>query len=203
MNSNEMTPGKNVTMNELEINQYFKEFLLALDRKVQKISGFRLAEADDFKQYCACWLLDRPSLMSKYKPHVLESVVASQRSVDFIRQMSRQVPQGRYVKDVEARDRQAIQYLDSVLNGKDGDATHEKFLAAPGDLEEGVVNNLMLGSMLKVLTPRQRKVYLLVEIEGHKVVEAAIELGLKREMTQRELGKARKVVAELREEFGH
>ena len=70
MNSNEMTPGKNVTMNELEINQYFKEFLLALDRKVQKISGFRLAEADDFKQYCACWLLDRPSLplrtLSKY-----------------------------------------------------------------------------------------------------------------------------------------
>ena len=57
--------------------------------------------------------------------------------------------------------------------------------------------------MLKVLTPRQRKVYLLVEIEGHKVVEAAIELGLKREMTQRELGKARKVVAKLREEFGH
>ena len=51
------TPNKSETMTPLEINQYFKEFLLALDRKVQKISGFRLAEADDFKQYCACWLL--------------------------------------------------------------------------------------------------------------------------------------------------
>jgi len=203
MNSNEMTPGKNVTMNELEINQYFKEFLLALDRKVHSIPGFRLAEADDFKQYCAIWLVERPQLMSKYKPHVLASVCASQRAVEFIRKMSRQVPQGRYVKDVEARDRQAIQYLDSVLNGKDGDATHEKFLAAPGDLEEGVVNNLMLSSLLTAMTPRQQQVYLLVEVEGHQVVEAAIELGLKREMTQRELGKARKVVAELREEFGN
>ena len=203
MNSNEMTPGKNVTMNELEINQYFKEFLLALDRKVHSIPGFRLAEADDFKQYCAIWLVERPQLMSKYKPHVLASVCASQRAVEFIRKMSRQVPQGRYVKDVETRDRQAIQYLDSVLNGKDGDATHEKFLAAPGDLEEGVVNNLMLSSLLTAMTPRQQQVYLLVEVEGHQVVEAAIELGLKREMTQRELGKARKVVAELREEFGN
>ena len=203
MNSNEMTPGKNVTMNELEINQYFKEFLLALDRKVHSIPGFRLAEADDFKQYCAIWLVERPQLMSKYKPHVLASVCASQRAVEFIRKMSRQVPQGRYVKDVDARDRKAIQYLDSVLNGKDGDATHEKFLAAPGDLEEGVVNNLMLSSLLTAMTPRQQQVYLLVEVEGHQVVEAAIELGLKREMTQRELGKARKVVAELREEFGN
>ena len=203
MNSNEMTPGKNVTMNELEINQYFKEFLLALDRKVHSVPGFRLAEADDFKQYCAIWLVERPQLMSKYKPHVLASVCASQRAVEFIRKMSRQVPQGRYVKDVDARDRKAIQYLDSVLNGKDGDATHEKFLAAPGDLEEGVVNNLMLSSLLTAMTPRQQQVYLLVEVEGHQVVEAAIELGLKREMTQRELGKARKVVAELREEFGH
>jgi len=197
------TPNKSETMNELEINQYFKEFLLALDRKVHSIPGFRLAEADDFKQYCAVWLVERPQLMSSYKPHVLASVCASQRAVEFIRKMSRQVPQGRYVKDVDARDRQAIQYLDSVLNGKDGDATHEKFLAAPGDLEEGVVNNLMLSSLLTVMTPRQQQVYLLVEVEGHQVVEAAIELGLKREMTQRELGKARKVVAELREEFGN
>jgi DNA-directed RNA polymerase specialized sigma24 family protein len=53
------------------------------------------------------------------------------------------------------------------------------------------------------MTPRQQQVYLLVEVEGHQVVEAAIELGLKREMAQRELGKARKVVAELREEFGN
>jgi DNA-directed RNA polymerase specialized sigma24 family protein len=203
MNSNEMTPGKNVTMNELEINQYFKEFLLALDRKVQKISGFRLAEADDFKQYCACWLLDRPSLMSKYKPHVLASVCAGQRAVDFYKKMNSQLPQGKWVKDSEAIERKTIQYLDSVLNSKDGNATHEKFLAAPGDLEEGVVNNLMLSSLLTAMTPRQQQVFLLVEVEGHQVVEAAIELGLKREMAQRELGKARKVVAELREEFGN
>jgi DNA-directed RNA polymerase specialized sigma24 family protein len=61
----------------------------------------------------------------------------------------------------------------------------------------------MLGSMLKALTPRQREVYLLVEIEGHKVVEAADVLGMRRELAQIELGKARKVVAELREEFGN
>jgi DNA-directed RNA polymerase specialized sigma24 family protein len=56
---------------------------------------------------------------------------------------------------------------------------------------------------LKALTPRQREVYLLVEIEGHKVVEAADVLGMRRELAQIELGKARKVVAELREEFGN
>jgi RNA polymerase sigma factor (sigma-70 family) len=203
MRNNEMNLEKSESMNESEINQYFKEFLLALDRKVQKISGFRLAEADDFKQYCACWLLERPALMSKYKPHVLASVVASQRSVDFIRQMSRQVPQGRYVKDVDARDRKAIQYLDNVLQGEEGKARHEQFLASKEDIESDVVNNLVLGSLLKAMTPRQQQVYLLVEVEGHKVVEAADELGLKREMAQRELGKARKVVAELREEFGN
>ena len=201
MNSNEMTPGKNVTMNELEINQYFKEFLTALDRKVQNIPGFRLAEADDFKGYCGLWLVERQHLMNKYKAHVLASVVASQRAVDFIRQMNRQVPQGRYVKDVEARDRQAIQYLDSVLNSDDGDSTHQNFLATPDDLEEGVVNNLMLSSLLKAMTPRQQQVYLLVEVEGNRVVEAAQVMGVRREMAQRELGVARTVVEKLRSEF--
>ena len=38
------------TMNKSEVNQDFKEFLTALDRKVQNIPGFRLAEADDFTQ---------------------------------------------------------------------------------------------------------------------------------------------------------
>jgi DNA-directed RNA polymerase specialized sigma24 family protein len=53
------------------------------------------------------------------------------------------------------------------------------------------------------MTPRQQQVYLLVEVEGHKVVEAADVLGMRRELAQIELGKARKVVAELREEFGN
>jgi len=191
------------TMNKSEVNQYFKEFLTALDRKVQNIPGFRLAEADDFKQYCGLWLVERPQLMNKYKAHVLASVCASQRAVDFIRQMNRQVPQGRYVKDVEARDRQAIQYLDSVLDGKDGDATHQNFLATPGNLEEGVVNNLMLSSLLKAMTSRQQQVYLLVEVEGHQVVEAADVMGVRREMAQRELGVARKVVENLRNKFNN
>jgi len=197
------TPNKSETMTPLEINQYFKEFLLALDRKVQNIPGFRLAEADDFQGYCGLWLVERQHLMNKYKAHVLASVIASQRAVDFIRQMNRQVPQGRYVKDVEARDRQAIQYLDSVLNSDEGDSTHQNFLATPGDLEEGVVNNLLLSSLMKALSPRQQQVYLLVEVEGNRVVEAAQVMGVRREMAQRELGVARTVVAELREKFGN
>jgi predicted DNA-binding protein (UPF0251 family) len=46
-------------------------------------------------------------------------------------------------------------------------------------------------------------VYLLVEVEGNKVVEAAQVMGVRREMAQRELGVARRVVAELRSEFGN
>ena len=191
------------TMNKSEVNQYFKEFLTALDRKVQNIPGFRLAEADDFKQYCGLWLVERPQLMTKYKAHVLASVCASQRAVDFIRQMNRQVPQGRWSKDTDARERQAIQYLDNVLKGDDGDVTHQNFLAASGDLEEGVVNDLMLSSLLKSMTPRQQQVYLLVEVEGNRVVKAAQVMGVRREMAQRELGVARKVVEILRNEFGH
>ncbi len=199
----EMNPEKSETMTPLEINQYFKEFLLALDRKVQFISGFRLAEADDFKGYCSIWLWERKHLMNQYTPQALASVCASQRAVDFIRSMNRQVPQGKYVKDEDARERKAILHLDSALAGSKGQATHEQFLADPSDMEEAVVSNMMLGSLMKALSPRQQQVYLLVEVEGHKVVEAAIQLGLKREMTQRELGKARKVVAELREKFGN
>ena len=201
--NHEMTPEKSETMTPSEINQYFKEFLLALDRKVQFISGFRLAEAGDFKGYCSIWLWERKHLMNEYTPRALASVCASQRAVDFIRTMNRQVPQGKYVKDEDARERNAILHLDSALAGSKGNATHEKFLADPSDMEEAIVSNMMLGSMMKALTPRQQQVYLLVEVEGHKVVEAAIQLGLKREMTQRELGKARKVVAELREKFGN
>lgn len=191
------------TMNKSEVNQYFKEFLTALDRKVQNIPGFRLAEADDFKQYCGLWLVERPQLMTKYKAHVLASVCASQRAVDFIRQMSRQVPQGKWTQDTDARERKAIQYLDSVLKGDDSDVTHANFLAVSGDLEEGVVNDLMLSSLLKSMTHRQQQVYLLVEVEGHKVVEAADAMGVRREMAQRELGVARKVVENLRTEFGN
>jgi RNA polymerase sigma factor (sigma-70 family) len=198
-----MNPEKSESMTPSEINQYFKEFLQALDRKVQFISGFRLAEAADYKQYCALFLLERKHLMNEYTPRALASVCASQRAVDFIRTMNRQVPQGKYVKDADARERKAILHLDSALAGSKGDATHEKFLADPSDMEEAIVTNMMLGSMMKALTPRQREVYLLVEIEGHKVVEAADVLGVRREMAQRELGVARKVVAELRSEFGN
>jgi RNA polymerase sigma factor (sigma-70 family) len=190
-------------MTPSEINQYFKEFLQALDRKVQFISGFRLAEAADYKQYCALFLLERKHLMNEYTPRALASVCASQRAVDFIRTMNRQVPQGKYVKDADARERNAILHLDSALAGSKGDATHEKFLADPSDMEEAIVSNMMLGSMMKALTPRQQQVYLLVEVEGNRVVEAAQVMGVRREMAQRELGVARRVVAELRSEFGN
>jgi len=203
MRNNEMNPEKSVTMNKSEINQYFKEFLLALDRKVHSIQGFRLAEADDFKSYCSLWLVERPHLMSQYLPHVLASVCAGQRAVDFFRKMNSQLPQGKWVKDSEAIERKTILYLDKILDSERGQQVHQDFLASGEDVEAGVVNNLMLGSMLKALTPRQREVYLLVEIEGHKVVEAADVLGMRRELAQIELGKARKVVAELREEFGN
>jgi DNA-directed RNA polymerase specialized sigma24 family protein len=61
----------------------------------------------------------------------------------------------------------------------------------------------MLSSLLKSMTHRQQQVYLLVEVEGHKVVEAADAMGVRREMAQRELGVARKVVENLRTEFGN
>ena len=76
--NHEMNPEKSESMTPSEINQYFKEFLLALDRKVQFISGFRLAEAADYKQYCALWLLERGHLMNDYAPRALASVCRSE-----------------------------------------------------------------------------------------------------------------------------
>jgi DNA-directed RNA polymerase specialized sigma24 family protein len=57
--------------------------------------------------------------------------------------------------------------------------------------------------MMTALTPRQQQVYLLVEVEGNRVVEAAKVMGVRREMAQRELGIARLIVAELRSVFGN
>jgi DNA-directed RNA polymerase specialized sigma24 family protein len=68
-------------------------------------------------------------------------------------------------------------------------------------MEEAIVSNMMLSSLLKSMTPRQQQVYLLVEIEGNRVVEAAQVMGVRREMAQRQLGVARKVVENLRTEF--
>jgi len=54
---------------------------------------------------------------------------------------------------------------------------------------------------LQSLSERQRQVYLVVDVEGDTVVKAAKEMGIRRDVAQRELGKARKIVAELREGF--
>ena len=186
-------------MNQQEINEYFKEFLTALTRRLNRMANFRMVEADDFKQYCAEWLLLRPQLMTQYSPVALVSVCASHRAIDFFRLMDRQVPQGKWIKDADAQERKAIRSLDQILDSESGGVEHQKFLKTPGSFEDEIVNNMVLASLLQTLTPRQQRVFVLVEVEGNRVVEAAKVMGLKREMASRELSIARRAVTELRQ----
>lgn len=186
-------------MNQQEINEYFKEFLTALTRRLNRMANFRMVEADDFKSYCAEWVLRRPQLMTQYSPVALVSVCASHRAIDFFRLMDRQVPQGKWIKDADAQERKAIRSLDQILDSETGGVEHQKFLKTPGSFEDEIVNNMVLASLLQTLTPRQQRVFVLVEVEGNRVVEAAKVMGLKREMASRELSIARRAVTELRQ----
>lgn len=186
-------------MNQQEINEYFKEFLTALTRRLNRMANFRMVEADDFKSYCAEWVLRRPQLMTQYSPVALVSVCASHRAIDFFRLMDRQVPQGKWIKDADAQERKAIRSLDQILDSESGGVEHQKFLKTPGSFEDEIVNNMVLASLLQTLTPRQQRVFVLVEVEGNRVVEAAKVMGLKREMASRELSIARRAVTELRQ----
>jgi len=197
MNSYQMnTPMEN----PVNMEDYFREFLLELDRKITRMSSFRIQEADDFKSYCCLFLMERTHLMSKYAPRALVSACASQRAVDFYRAMHRQMPQRKFRSGENASDHGII-FIDQPIDRSENSASYGDRIESNDHVEDQVINKVMLGSMLQNLSKRQRQVYLVVDIEGDTVVKAAKDMGIRREVAQRELGKARKIVAELREGF--
>ena len=186
--------------NPVNMEDYFREFLLELDRKITRMSSFRIQEADDFKSYCCLFLMERTHLMSKYAPRALVSACASQRAVDFYRAMHRQLPQAKFRNGENASDFGII-FIDQPIDRSENSASYGDRIESNDHVEDQVINKVMLGSMLQSLSERQQQVYLVVDIEGDTVVKAAKDMGIRRDVAQRELGKARKIVAELREGF--
>lgn len=186
--------------NPVNLEDYFREFLLELDRKITRMSSFRIQEADDFKSFCCVFLMERTHLMSKYVPRALVSACASQRAVDFYRAMHRQMPQQKFRSGEKASDHGII-FIDQPIDRSEDSASYGDRIESSDHVEDQVINNVMLGSMLQNLSKRQRQIFLVVDIEGDTVVKAAQEMGIRRDVAQRELGKARKIVAELREGF--
>ncbi len=138
--------------------------------------------------------------MTKYAPRALVSACVSQRAVDFYRAMHRQMPQRKFRSGENASDHGII-FIDQPIDRSENSASYGDRIESNDHVEDQVINKVMLGSMLQSLSERQRQVYLVVDVEGDTVVKAAKEMGIRRDVAQRELGKARKIVAELREGF--
>jgi len=194
MSSNQIT----TTMSEPEdVNIYLTELEQVLRRMVGKRANLRLHQAEDFIQYFLMWAWRRPDLMERYVPRALASACYNQRLIDFLRREGRQLPQGEY-DNKTGKVRNAIWSLDHVLfEDEDSVFTFGDTLEGNDDWQERVLSNEVISDALRVLTPRQREIYLLVVGLEYKVTEVADMLGYKREWTQRELGKAKKTLSAL------
>lgn len=185
-----------ITMSEPgDENAYLAEVEEVARRMVGKRTKLRIHQAEDFVQYFVVWAWGRPDLMERYVPRALVSASFNQRLIDFLRQEGRQLPQGEY--DHKAgKVINAVWYLDHVLAEVDGEEfTFGDTLEAKSEWLEQILSNDLIADALKVLTPAQQEIYLLVEGLRYKVTEVASMLGYKREWAQRELGKAREALA--------
>lgn len=176
-------------------NAYLAELEGILRRMVGKRTKLRIHQAEDFVQYFVVWAWGRPDLMERYVPRALASTSFTQRLIDFLRQEGRQLPQGEYDhKSHKVVD--SVWYLDHVLADEDGEVfTFGDTLEADNEWLEEILANDIIAGALEVLSPEQREIYLLVEGLRYKVTEVAAMFGYKREWTQRELGKAREILA--------
>ncbi len=196
MSSNQKNHKNKSKSKELaEINAYFGEFELAVRRKAGAMKVVRLQELDDFVQYMLTWAWGRPDLVARYVPRALAAVSVSHRAVEFFRKEARGFPQGSYDPHT-GTTHNAIWYLDHVVFENDDDVfTLGDTLVQADNLLDDILTNERLAEALRVLTPAQQYIYVLVEGLQYKVVEVADMLGYKREWTQRELGKARHSMA--------
>lgn len=180
-----------------DMNAYLGELEVILRRMTQKRTDWCLDDVNDFVQYVVIWAWKRPDLMEKYVPRALASASFNQRLIDFRRQNGRQLPQGEY-DNKSGKVHNAIWSLDHVLF-RDGDDefTLSDVLEGTEDWMDRLLANEVIARAVSVLTPAQRKIYLLVEGLQYKVTEVADMFGYRREWAQRELGKARGKMVEL------
>lgn len=178
---------------------YLREFISEIDRQIPRLSRFRRQEAEDLRSTMCLWLIERPHLMATYHPRALAATSIRQRAVDFYRSMTRQLPQGRFDSTVGSLSKPLI-WLDAPKSSGGTDSGEDYNIPTATtswttpNIEERVINSMTLGAQLKHLSPRQKQVFVLVELDGHTVVQAARTMGVRREWAQRALGQARRTV---------
>ena len=205
-------------------DQYFELIMKLLDRRLSGMirrGEVRVQEVDDITQFFCEWLLNRPKLMEAYSPNAIVSVALKQRFVEFIRRQARQNPTMPY--DGSAIDkRMFMEYLDQAGWGpsgyapthtvaakefEDGDNDSSEALSLIEKLDSGVdvardnEHQMMMQAMLTALNPVQREVFMLVNVQGYSVTDAARKMGIRRERASIALGKAQTIVNRLRHEW--
>lgn len=205
-------------------DRYFEQVMKLLDRRfigmIQR-GEVRVQEADDITQFFCEWLLNRPQLMEAYTPAAIVSVATKQRLIEFIRGQHRQSPLKPF--DANATDKAMfMEYLDQAGWGpsgyapthtvaakefEDGDNDSSEALSLIEKLDSGVdvardnEHQMMMQAMLTALDPLQRQIFTLVNLEGYSVTDAAQKLGIRRERASIALGRAQKIVNQLRHEW--
>lgn len=205
-------------------DQYFELIMKLLDRRLGAMirrGEVRVQEADDIAQYFCEWLLNRPKVMEAYGPNAIVSVALKQRFVEFIRRQARQNPTMPF--DGSAIDkRMFMEYLDQAGWGpsgyapthtvaakefEDGDNDSSEALSLIEKLDSGIdvardnEHQMMMQAMLTALNPVQREVFMLVNVQGYSVTDAARKMGIRRERASIALGKAQTIVNRLRHEW--
>jgi RNA polymerase sigma factor (sigma-70 family) len=219
-------PAKGHPMNPYQFDKddYFEQILKLLARRLGRMiqrGEVRVQEADDITQYFCEWLLNRPKLMEVYSPAAIVSVATKQRFIEFIRAQHRQSPLRPF--DANAIDKSMfMEYLDQAGWGpsgfapthavpakdfEDGDNDSSEGLSLIEKLDSGVdvardnEHQMMTQAMLKALNPMQREVFMLVNLEGYSVTDAARKMGIRRERASIALGHAQKIVDRLRDDW--
>jgi DNA-directed RNA polymerase specialized sigma24 family protein len=159
--------------------------------------------------------------MEVYSPAAIVSVATKQRFIEFIRAQHRQSPLRPF--DANAIDKSMfMEYLDQAGWGpsgfapthavpakdfEDGDNDSSEGLSLIEKLDSGVdvardnEHQMMTQAMLKALNPMQREVFMLVNLEGYSVTDAARKMGIRRERASIALGHAQKIVDRLRDDW--
>ena len=90
---------------------------------------------------------------------------------------------------------------------EDGDNDSSEALSLIEKLDSGVdvardnEHQMMMQAMLTALNPVQREVFMLVNVQGYSVTDAARKMGIRRERASIALGKAQTIVNRLRHEW--
>lgn len=182
--------------------QYFTSFWQEVNRLLGR-TGVRIEDRDDCTSYICVWLLGREDkLVRAHTPARLAAVCTSQRAVDFIRSMVRQMPHAGYDFSKNEALLKFVSFDALVDPDKDDSFTYEEIIGDGTTIADDVVSSEIYQATLKKvldkMTPVQQKVWTDVEINQMKVVKAAEKHGLKREYAQRRLGEARKIADEFR-----